>query len=349
MPTSKTSVLLVVLSLLHVPFVRGAGTFADGPDASGAGSRLPQISIEGNRFVDPDGNTVIFRGVAMIDPSALAGRGEWGPEYFDAAKSWNANIVRIPVEPAKFRATGEAEYLKLLDQGIQWAGDRGMYVIIDWHSIGNPLTDVYHRSAYITDRGETFRFWYTIASRYAGNTTVALYELFNEPTNRDGRMGRLPWSEYKAYIEELIYLIRKCDDTALPLVAGFNFAYDLTPMRDDPIDAERVAYSVHPYPQKRWQPWEPQWEKDWGFAAERFPLVATEFGFMSADDRGAHQPCIADEDYGHRIIAFFEERGISWMPWVFDYDWVPALYSDTAFTPTRQGVLFREKLTELNK
>jgi aryl-phospho-beta-D-glucosidase BglC (GH1 family) len=32
---------------------------------------------------------------------------------------------------------GKEEYIKTLDQGVQWAGEQGLYVIIDWHSIGN--------------------------------------------------------------------------------------------------------------------------------------------------------------------------------------------------------------------
>jgi len=38
------------------------------------------------------------------------------------------------------------EYLELLDRGIAWAGELGMYVIIDWHTIGNPITEVFYRS-----------------------------------------------------------------------------------------------------------------------------------------------------------------------------------------------------------
>lgn len=341
---------LTVVILLPLSFLaEAAGTFGDGPDQAASSANLPLISIDGNRFVDPAGNTVIFRGLALSDPLELREHGKWNKSYFGAAKGWNANIVRVPVHPAAWRKAGEREYLKMLDQAVQWSGELGMYVIIDWHSIGNPLTDVYHRPDYITDRGESYRFWYTVASRYANIPTVALYELFNEPANRDGRMGHLPWPEYKAYVEELIYLIRQCDDTALPLVAGFNFAYDLSPVRDDPIGFDRVAYAAHPYPQKRNPPWESQWQNDWGFVAEKYPLVCTEFGFMSADDRGAHRPCIADEVYGEAIIAFFEERGISWTPWVFDPDWVPSLFSDWDYTPTRQGALFKQKLMELSK
>lgn len=348
--TSRFLPALVLGSLFTVLVaIAPAATFSDGRDALKPVAALPRISIEGNRFVTPDGAPFVFRGVATSDPAVLIERGQWSRGYFEAIKHWNANVVRIPVHPADWRRLGVDGYLALLDEAVQWSGELGMYVIIDWHSIGNILTGVYHRPMYITSRDETFRFWYTIAERYKDNPVVAAYELFNEPTNRNGMMGRLPWSDYKAFIEELIYMIRQIDDHAIPLVAGFNWGYDLTPVRDDPIGFPRVGYITHPYPQKRRENWEENWERDWGFVAAKYPVVATEFGFMSADGPGAHVPVIGDETYGEAIIAFFEKRGISWTPWVFDAHWSPQLIEDWDFTPTRQGRFFRDKLQQLNK
>ncbi|MBD5781117.1 cellulase family glycosylhydrolase [Pelagicoccus sp. NFK12] len=330
-------------------FLFAETTFSDGQVALGDVAALPKISVEGNRFVDPDGETVILRGVATVDPAELERRGQWDRSYFEAAASWNANVVRVAVHPLWWRQMGKDWYLQALDDAVRWSGELGMYVIIDWHTIGNPLTEVFHRDIYETSRGETFRFWYTIAQRYAGNSTVACYELWNEPTNRGGKMGRLPWSEYKEYIEELISMIRAIDETSIPLVAGFNWGYDLSMAKNDPIDFPGVAYVSHPYPQKRPAPWIEHWERDWGFMADRFPMVCTEFGFMSEDGPGAHVPVIGDEVYGEALIGYFEEKGISWTAWVFDYRWSPQLYSDEDYTPTRQGAFFKKKMEELNR
>lgn len=323
-------------------------TFDQGPQAAETTAELPLISVDGNRFVNEAGETVIFRGISAADPFVLQEHGNWNRRYFEAIASWNANLVRIPVHPAWWRELGEPAYLKLLDQAVQWSAELGMHVIIDWHTIGNPLTEIFHRDIYQTSRGETFRFWYTIAERYRGNPTVAFYELWNEPTNREGRMGRLPWSGFKAYMEELIYMIYQIDDSVIPLVAGFNWGYDLGPVRFEPIGFPGVAYVAHPYPQKRSEPWEQKWEEDWGFVAEDYPIVATEFGFMSADEPGAHRPVIGDEHYGEALIDFFGERGISWTAWVFHNTWSPQLIEDWDFTPTRQGRFFRQKMIELN-
>ena len=323
-------------------------TFSDRPEALGASDILPAVSIDGNRFVAENGEVVVFRGLAFSDPASLLERGVWGREYFAAAKSWNANVVRIPIHPAHWRALGEKQYLAMLDDAVRWSGELGMYVIIDWHVIGNLLTGIYHGPDYVTTKDETFRFWYTIANRYRDNPTVAAYELWNEPTNRNGAMGRMPWSDYKAFIEDLVYMIQRNDPGAVCLVAGFNWGYDLRHVRDEPIEASNIAYVTHPYPQKS-KDWEHDWEAIWGFVAEKYPVVATEFGFVREDERGSHNPVIGDVVYGEAIISFFEKRGISWTPWVFDPLWTPNLILDWDYTPSTQGAFFREKMMKLNQ
>ena len=171
----KTMRLVVGAAALFAASIAGAQTtFSDQRDAM-VTTALPQISVDGNRFVDPDGETVVFRGIAMADPAELSERGEWNRAYFEEAAAWHANVVRVPVHPLWWREHGEEQYLEWLDQAVQWSTELGMYVIIDWHTIGNLLTGVYHRDIYVTSRDETFRFWNTMAERYRGNTTVAFF------------------------------------------------------------------------------------------------------------------------------------------------------------------------------
>jgi len=132
----------------------------------------------------------------------------------------------------------------------------------------------------------------------------------------------------------MISLIRAYDSETIPLVAGLDWAYDLSPLRDDPVNAEGIAYVTHPYAFKRGQPWEPRWEENFGFAASQVPVVATEFGMhtdMNAPDYN---------DYGIRIINFLEERGISWMCWVYDPEWWPQMIKSWDYELTEGGIFF---------
>src|SRR5690606_12106074 len=148
------------------------GLVACAPAAAPAGSAdaaLRRLRGEGNRFVSPDGQTVARRGVSLSGPDGPEPRGRWNRGYCAAARAWHAHVVRSPVRPARSRDRGDQAFLPLLDEGIRWAGELGMYVIIAWHSIGNLRTERFTRDSYETTRVETLRFWETIAARYAGD------------------------------------------------------------------------------------------------------------------------------------------------------------------------------------
>jgi endoglucanase len=304
---------------------------------------LSQVTVSGNKFM-ADGKVIVFRGLDASDPDKLEKQGRWNKAYFEAMKSWGANLVRFPVHPTAWRSRGKDNYIKLLDDGVKWATELGLYVNIDWHSIGNLRTEMYQSAMYETTRKETYEFWRTMADHFKGNTTVAFFELFNEPTVMDGKLGSCSWKEWKAMNEEMILIIRANGAKAIPLVAGFNWAYDLTPVADDPINASGIAYVSHPYPQKRMKPWEPKWTKDWGFVARKYPLMLSEIGFCGPDEKGAHVPVISDESYGDAITKYCDDNGISYSVWVFDPQWAPMLISDWNFTPTRQGRYFKQAL-----
>jgi hypothetical protein len=307
---------------------------------------LSRMSVKGNAFVTSDGKPVVFRGLDTSDPDKLERDGHWNKAYFEEMKRWGANITRFPVHPKAWRERGEENYIRLLDQGVQWANEVGMYAIIDWHSIGNLRTEKFQRDIYETTKEETFAFWKSMASHFKDNTTVAFFELFNEPTVMNGQLGTCTWAQWKDMMEELIGVIRENGSTTVPLVAGFNWAYDLTPVATDPINAEGIGYVSHPYPMKRQKPWEDQWTRDWGFVAEKYPLILTEIGFCGPDDRGAHVPVISDESYGDAITKYCGERGISYTVWVFDPNWSPMLFTDWNFTPSRQGRYFKNALQQ---
>ena len=309
-----------------------------------AGAQLARVQVRGNSFV-ASGKQIVFHGLNTSDPEKLNRQGHWDRKYFEVMKSWGANLLRFPVHPAAWRRTGEEAYLQLLDKGIELAGSLNMYVVIDWHSIGNLCTEKYQAQSYETTKQETSAFWNTISKRYGKNPTVAFFEFFNEPTTMSGKLGECSWSDWKKINEDLIAVVRGNGAEAIPLVAGFNWAYDLTPIATDPVNAEGVAYVSHPYPMKRQKPWEPQWTKDWGFVAEKYPLVLTEIGFCGEGERGAHVPVISDESYGDAITAYTRERNISYVVWVFDPQWSPMLIENWEYTPTRQGRYFKNALS----
>jgi hypothetical protein len=296
---------------------------------------LPLIKVKGNKFVNAKGDTLLFRGLSISDPDKIARQGHWNKTHFEKIREMGCMVVRIPVHPVSWRERTPEKYLELLDQASEWCTDLGMYIIIDWHSIGNLGMELFQNPMYNTSKQETYQFWRTISQHFAGNNTVGFYELFNEPTLYRGQLGNMAWSEWKKICENMIGIIRAFDTEKIPLVACLDWAYDLSPLRDDPVNAEGIGYVTHPYSFKRSQPWEPKWEEDFGFAAGRYPIVATEFGYETPPG------LTNDNDYGKRIIKYLEGNGISWVCWCFDPEWGPRLIKSWQYDLTESGEFFK--------
>jgi aryl-phospho-beta-D-glucosidase BglC (GH1 family) len=312
------------------------GAYPTQPLNSPDGKKLPLISVSGNRFVDPDGKPVLFRGVNIADPDKIESQGHWSKDFFVKVKETGATVVRIPVHPVSWRGRGAKNYLVLLDQAVQWCTDLGMYVDIDFHSIGNLKQGLFQDPMYETSMAESSNFWRVMAAHFNGNHTVAFFELFNEPTVFSGQLGSESWDEWRQINEDTIALIRSFDKETIPLVAGFDWAYDLTPLHSSPIRAERIGYVTHPYPNKRSQPWPPKWENDFGFAASHYPIIATEIGFGAKEEGG---------EYGTAITTYLESRGISWIVWCFDPEWGPRMISSwDTFELTDEGKFFTDAM-----
>jgi hypothetical protein len=352
------NVLLIAALMMGVIFVKAQDTpwYVDAPWVfpveNPQAKVMPLISVQGNQFVTPDGKPILFRGIAISDPDKVERQGHWSKAHFEHVKALGGNIVRIPIHPVAWRERTPTEYLKLLDSAVAWCTDLKMYVMLDWHTIGNLEMEMFQDPMYITTKQETYDFWRKIAAHFAGHNTVAFYELLNEPTTYRGQLGVCSWSDWKKIVESMITIIRFSDKETIPLVGGFDWAYDLTPLRIEPINAPNIGYTTHPYANKSPQPWAATWEENFGFAANTWPVFATEFshdsyampelidptkgfaadnfrlidpdkGFAPGNIRMQPQQTIdpQGDHYGNQIIGYLEGKGISWCVWVFDPEW----------------------------
>ena len=310
---------------------------------------LSRIHAEGNKFVNAEGQTIVFQGLCMSDPVKLIRDGHWDEEYFRQAKDFGANIVRFAVHPQNINRNGWDETFAAMDQGIEWAKALGMYVIMDWHSIGNLKDEKYTSRMYDTTLEETLRFWRLVAQRYKDEPVVALYEIFNEPTVSGKDLGKCSWEEWRDIQEQIIDTIRVYNPEALCICAGHNWAYDLTKVAKQPIRRKNIGYVSHPYPMKRSEPWEEQWEKDFGYVADTYPVICTEIGYCLKDEPGAHVPVMSTDVYGEHITKYLEKKGISFTIWCFDPQWAPIVITDWDFNLSTQGRFFKEYLRKKNE
>jgi endoglycosylceramidase len=100
-------------------------------------SSLPALRTIGQRFIDPDGRQVILHGVNLVNKDPRVGY--IGPETsstFAELRRWGLNIVRLGViwaglEPEAGRF--DDVYLDKIEQQVAWAGEHGLYVLLDMH------------------------------------------------------------------------------------------------------------------------------------------------------------------------------------------------------------------------
>ena len=101
----------------------------------------------------------------------MARQGHWNKEHFARVKALGANIVRIPIHPIAWRERTPQAYLEMLGEAVDWCTDLKMYVMLDWHTIGNLEMEMFQDPMYVTSKQETFDFWRKISGYFAGNNT----------------------------------------------------------------------------------------------------------------------------------------------------------------------------------
>ena len=74
--------------------------------ASACSAQEGWVKVEGNKFIDPQGNELVFRGLCFSDPVKLVREGQWNERYFAAAAEWGANVVRFAVHPTNLNMMG---------------------------------------------------------------------------------------------------------------------------------------------------------------------------------------------------------------------------------------------------
>ena len=109
---------------------------------------------------------------------------------FDRIKGAGFNHVRVPF---LYDLLEEPSGLAWLDRAIDWAGSRGLYVVLDLHGAPGRQSKDHHTGE--ADRNRLFkdpahvahteRVWREVARRYRDRPEVAGYDLLNEPMGAD--------------------------------------------------------------------------------------------------------------------------------------------------------------------
>ncbi len=238
---------------------------------------------------------------------------------------------------------------QIMDKIIDYAGQIGLKVILDDHSSaagGGPNPNgLWYDSGYT--EAQWISTWQSLATQYAGNSTVIGVDLSNEPhataTWGDGNAA----TDWQAAATRGGDAVQAVNPNLLILVEGVQ-NYDgvsgwgggnLMGVADHPVmltDADKLVYSPHDYPSSVYpQSWfsasdypdnlTAVWDQQWGYIyqSDTAPILVGEYG--SELQTTSDQQWISQlVPYMNTVVGGADDQGISWAYW----DWNPTS-SDT--------------------
>jgi endoglucanase len=291
-------------------------------------------------MVNADGAIVRLKGVMIPDPVKVAGEGRYARNLFEALRATGANAVRIPVHPQHWAQN--SDYVRRhLDPAVKWAGDLGMYVILDWHSIGNVRTGYAPQvpELYCHTEAMTVEFWERIAAHFKDAPHV-LFEIFNEPQN-------ISAADWRRCANRLTRVIRAQQARQMIIVGGLEYGRELDWVLREPVAGGNVAYASHIFPSHA----RSGWDHDFGSVAARYPVVITEWGFIDRKQTTRPADAYLSGDvatYGEPLMSYLAERGVGWVACWYDAEWQPAMLLPGGSGQTTWGKFAAQELSRVH-
>jgi hypothetical protein len=300
------------------------------------------LSVRGNLLLAAN-HPVILRGVAVGDP-ILAREGRPLSDYARIARDWHANVVRISLHPSVWESKPHKAVLDALQREIDAALANGMYVILDWHTIGWPNgyyepiekdwtddpPDLYNSSMTLASS-----FWDEASQRFGRDGRI-IFELWNEPVltkkEEDGELGP-QWPNLKPYLQQLLQVVRKHSANVV-LAAGNNWAYDLRGVHANLLPGANIAYAWHIYAGTDDDD-EAQWAAHLDELQTVAPVMVTEWGFQEHTSENFKGTA---KTFGIKFVRdFLERRHLHSTAWCWHPDWTPVMLKPDWKTPTPMG------------
>lgn len=255
-----------------------------------------KLSVKGTQLVDKDGNPFQLQGVSTH------GLG-WFPGYVDKAgfqtmrDEWGINCVRLAMYTAEYNGycTGgsQSELKNLVNKGVSYASELGLYVIIDWHILSDNNPNNY--------KSEAIAYFNEMSSKYKDFDNV-LYEICNEPN------GGTSWSDIKSYAMEVIPVIKKNDPDAIIIVGTPTWSQDVDKAAADPITGyTNIMYTIHFYADTHRDDLR---NKMTAAISKGLPVICTEFGITDASGNGA-----VNTSEGDKWISLLQKNGVGYCIW----------------------------------
>lgn len=294
-----------------------------------------RLRVSKDQIINENNEAVVLHGVMAPDPKYLDNKNKFNKNYYEKIFSLGGNAIRIPVHP-EYYVSDEYYLWRYLDPVVEWAGNNGFYVIIDWHCIGNPLTGKGQNTSEIKDdvAGESKKFWKLVSGHYKDVPNV-IFEIYNEATDIDGE-------DWSVFAKELASVVRSENANQLIICGSPDYSHNLSWIDYYALDDDNTAYSAHLFPSHHNR------EEILSSYMDKYPVVVTEWGY-SDDDVKLSQKYLhgSETSYGRPMAEFMNKNHIGWIGAWYDNEWEPAMLLSGTDKYTKWGSFVVDLLSEV--
>lgn len=282
----------------------------------------------------PISSVTLRRGINLGNMLEAPNEGEWGlsvqEEYFDLIKEAAFDFVRLPVRWSTHAEqeppyTIDPAFLGRVDEVVDWALERDLAVIVDFHHYEEMMWDPWSNKDRFLD------IWKQVAEHYKDYPSNVLFELLNEPNDQ---LNASLWNQYLA---ESLAIVRETNPTRDVIIGPTSWnAYDWVSTLDVPED-EHLIVTFHyylpfqfthqgaewvqgsdPWLGTTWEATDDEkaeitthfdWVVEWAKRHDNVPILLGEFGAYSKADMASR---VRWTDY---IAREAERHGFAWAYW----------------------------------
>lgn len=270
------AMIVMVVSGINIDSVKSHATVVDTMPVGIHG----ELDLSGRQLVDANGEAFQLRGISTHGINWDVGYPYVNKASFQTLRdSWGVNAVRLAMYTKEYNgycAGGNQTELKsLVNKGVTYATELGMYAIIDWHVLNeNPNNNLTEAKAFFSEMSYKYR-----------DSNNVIYEICNEPNN-------CTWDQIKSYANQIIPIILENNPDAVIIVGTPTYSqlgaqFHTNEVADYPITGytgANIMYSLHFYANESGHN---NLKAKVDYAMNKnIPILVSEFGLSAASGDG---------------------------------------------------------------
>ncbi|MFP4165202.1 MAG: cellulase family glycosylhydrolase [Chitinispirillaceae bacterium] len=304
-----------------------------------------KLSTDGKYLLNEHGDIVQLRGMSFYwSKTSWPGYEYYNTEAVDTlVDDWDCTVLRVAYATDEGVIEGWDGVKTVIDHCIE----RGVYVVIDWHS---------HTAE--QQQSQAVTFFTEQAQRYKDTPNV-IFEIYNEPKTAGGAEegsasdAKKTWDAIKPYMEAVTGAIRNAGADNLVIIGTPYFCQHVGVAVGDPLDYDNIAYSFHFYaashgPEAHYVQKGEQSGLENNYLEAglgRVPVFVSEWGTTHSDGGGDTNTYVDGDNTDWWFEKYINgEYHLSWCNWSVSSHELSSAFDGGMTSPSQSGQIVRKHL-----